>query len=142
MKMNKKFLIILLFVLGAFSLGGCNLHHVTKLSNEQGYGLITSRSLPDDSYERKGLVHAEFWTIAFIYTTPWLGNGEKKAKDALFNKAEKIGGTQVVDVDFYVETHMPVLGLIGWIEYHASGMAVKPKPRKKRSRFLPDEVSE
>ena len=116
------FLCLLALTLGA----GCTLTHYAPLRRDF---YITPGST-DYNYEKIGIVHAEAWTPGLVYFISFSPKTSlQSAQDALIDEARRRGANALIGVRCHVETHMPYI-IIGWFEYHLSGVAVRIKDEK------------
>jgi hypothetical protein len=117
----------LLAVLALLAAAGCTHTHFVPLRKD----FYMSAGSPDFEYEKIGVVHAEAWTPGFIYCLPVSpGTSLESARDALVEEARAKGANGLIGLRCHVETRMPYLFLVGWFEYHLSGVAVKFKDGK------------
>ena len=90
-------------------------------------------------FEELGLIHVEKWTVTVLYYFPLSGDFDDAMK-LLRKEANALGADAVINVRVIVETntsgkpiflgaklpyYVPIL--VGWKEYHASGMAIRYK---------------
>ncbi len=108
----------LFFCLTACLLSGCTMTDVVQINTSDNI------HIPDRPYQNLGKVHAESWGIGFVYSA-FLAGSPQQAKAAAEREARKRGADAIINPACYAETHMPLLMLIGWKEYHFSGDAIK-----------------
>ena len=106
------------FCLTICLLTGCTMTDVVQV------GASDNIHIPDRPYHCLGKVHAESWGIGFVYSA-FLAGSAQNAKLAAEREARERGADAIINAACYAETHMPILMLIGWKEYHFSGDAIK-----------------
>lgn len=117
---------LLLVVLALIAGSGCTLTHYTPLRKD----FYITPGAPDFEYEKIGIVHAEAWTPGFVYLISLSPKTSlTSAQEALIDEARKRGANALIGVRCHVETHMPYI-VVGWFEYHLSGVAVRIKDEK------------
>ena len=120
---TSRFLVVA--VAASIASGGCTLKHWAATPPDF---LVTADSI-DRPYEALGMVHAEAWTAAYLYHYSIYPSLDlEDAQDYLLEEARSKGADAVVNAEVYVETHMFGF-VIGYIEYHMSGMAIRYKKR-------------
>ena len=109
----------LIVLLPLVFLNGCTFCHTTQPAD------TSIMVYPDKPYNVVGVVHSKSWAPMLVYCLKlWPANGAAAADRAL-TTARDNGADAVKNSELYVETHMAILCIVGWVEYHYSGEAIQ-----------------